>query len=485
MKVLLVGNGGREHALARALIRTADPKDPVELVVQAGNPGLEALGDSFVTDPVNPAAVLMRAQSQKVDLVVIGPEAPLVAGVADTLMEAGIPCFGPSKAAAQLEASKSFAKEVMAAAGVATAHSRTCHTLDELDAALDEFGAPYVVKDDALAAGKGVVVTENRERARSHATKCLSRPGGVVLIEDYLDGPEVSLFCVSDGHSIIPLVPAQDFKRLSDGSRGPNTGGMGAYSPLDWFDESLVDEVVHTVAAPTIREMARRGTPFVGLLYCGLALTSKGIRVVEFNVRFGDPETQVVLERLDSSLAELLFAAATGTLGKVARPRWSRDAAVTVVMASKGYPHKADTGHEITGIDQAEAIPGVHVLHAGTGTMIADDPQIVAQGCCGFEASEILVNTGGRVLNVVGRGPDRASARAAAYEGVACISFEGEQHRTDIAEDPIPTSLTGRSLSSAPARSLSAPLDPSSNEVSAPPPHSPDASPPSALQARS
>ena len=436
MKVLLVGNGGREHALGRALIRTSDPKDPVELVVQAGNPGLEPLGDSFVTDPLDPDAVVARAKSQKVDLVVVGPEAPLVAGVADAVIAAGIPCFGPTKAAARLEASKSFAKEVMAAAGVATARSFTCRSLAEVDAALDELGAPHVVKDDALAAGKGVVVTEDREAARAHAQACLARPDGAVVIEDFLDGPEVSLFCVCDGLSVVPLVPAQDFKRVGDANSGPNTGGMGAYSPLPWLDDSVVDEVVRTVAQPTVDEMAARGTPFVGLLYCGLAMTSKGVRVVEFNVRFGDPETQVVLERLDSPLAELLFGAATGALERTPAPRWSSEAAVTVVMASGGYPGPSDTGHEITGIDEAEALEGVHVIHAGTGTRIVDDPADVAAGCCGFEPTEVLVNTGGRVLDVVGRGPDLASARAAAYEGVARISFEGEHHRSDIATWP-------------------------------------------------
>lgn len=436
VKVLLVGNGGREHALARALIRTAEADDPVGLILQAGNPGLEELGDSFVTNPQDHEAVVQRALSQKVDLVVIGPEAPLVAGVADAVIAAGIPCFGPTKAAARLEASKSFAKEVMEAATVATARSFTCRSMEEVDAALDTFGAPHVVKDDALAAGKGVVVTEDREAAREHAHACLTRTDGAVVIEDYLDGPEVSLFCLSDGTTVIPLVPAQDFKRAYDGNTGPNTGGMGAYSPLPWLDENVVEEIVTTVAQPTIDEMARRGTPFVGLLYCGLAITSKGIRVVEFNVRFGDPETQVVLERLESPLAELLFAAATGTLDRVRTPRWSRDAAVTVVMASGGYPGPTNTGHEITGIEAAEALEGVHVIHAGTGTRIIDDPADVIAGCCGFEAEEILINTGGRVLNVVGRGPDIETARAKAYEGVARISFTGEHHRCDIATWP-------------------------------------------------
>ncbi|WP_115727981.1 phosphoribosylamine--glycine ligase [Actinomyces culturomici] len=436
MKVLLVGNGGREHALARALLRTSSPADPVELVVQAGNPGLEPLGHSLVLDPTDPESIALRAKAQKVDLVVVGPEAPLVAGVADAVIAAGIPCFGPTRAAARLEASKSFAKEVMAQAGVATARSFTCRTLDEVDAALDELGAPHVVKDDALAAGKGVVVTEDRAAARAHAEACLARENGAVVIEDYLDGPEVSLFCVSDGQTVVPLVPAQDFKRVGNGNAGPNTGGMGAYSPLPRLDDAVVDEVVRTVAQPTVDAMAERGTPFVGLLYCGLAMTSKGVRVVEFNVRFGDPETQVVLERLDSSLADLLFAAATGNLARVPAPTWSSDAAVTVVMASGGYPGPTDTGHEITGIEQAEEIEGVHVIQAGTSWRITDDPADVAAGCCGFEPTEILVNAGGRVLDVVGRGEDVAQARERAYRGVDEISFYGEHHRTDIATWP-------------------------------------------------
>ena len=366
MKVLLVGNGGREHAIARALVRTSTPEQPVSLVVQAGNPALEQLGRSLTMDPLDPKDVVRRATSEKVDLVVVGPEAPLVAGVADAVLDYGIPVFGPTKEAARLEASKSFAKQIMADAGVATARSFTCTTMEQVEAAFDVLGAPYVVKDDALAAGKGVVVTTDRAQASSHARSCLSRVGGAVVIEDYLDGPEVSLFCFADGATVVPLQPAQDFKRVGDGNEGPNTGGMGAYSPLPWLPEEATQRIVDEVAQPVITEMARRGTPFRGLLYCGLAMTSKGIRVVEFNVRFGDPETQVVLERLDSPLAPILYAAATGTLAKVPAPVWSEDAAVTVVMASGGYPGRTDTGHPITGIEAAEALAGVHVIHAGT-----------------------------------------------------------------------------------------------------------------------
>lgn len=436
MKVLLVGNGGREHAIARALVRTSTTDHPVELVVQAGNPGLEQLGDSRTLDPLDPDDVLRRALGEQVDLVVVGPEAPLVAGVADAVLERGIPVFGPTRAAARLEASKSFAKQVMGAAGVATAASCTCRTIDEAGAALDAMGSPYVVKDDALAAGKGVVVTGSRAEALAHAAACLARQGGAVVIEEYLDGPEVSLFCFSDGATALPLVPAQDFKRAGDGGTGPNTGGMGAYSPLPWLPSGAVEEIVRDIAQPVIDEMARRGTPFVGLLYCGLAMTLRGIRVVEFNVRFGDPETQVVLERLDSPLAPLLHAAATGSLACAAPPAWSPDAAVTVVMASGGYPGPTDTGHTITGIDAAERLDGVHVVHAGTSEEITDDPADVAAGCCGFEPTLALVNSGGRVLDVVARAATVERARQRAYEAVGLIRFQGEHHRTDIATWP-------------------------------------------------
>jgi len=351
-----------------------------------------------------------------VGLVVVGPEAPLVAGVADAVRDAGIACFGPSAAAARLEGSKAFAKEVMAQAGVPTAASRTCDDLDQVAAALAELGAPHVVKEDGLAAGKGVVVTDDIDAALAHARACLGRPGGRVVVEDYLDGPEVSLFCLCDGTDVVPLAPAQDFKRIGDGDTGPNTGGMGAYSPLPWAPPGLAEEVVATVARPTVAQMARRGTPFTGILYCGLALTSRGVRVVEFNVRFGDPETQVVLARLATPLAGLLTAAATGRLAAHPPLRWHDEAAVTVVVASSGYPGTPRTGDPITGIDDAQALPGVHVLHAGTA---------LRDGA--------LVSAGGRVLSVVGTGTDLAAARTAAYAGVARIGLAGSQHRTDIA----------------------------------------------------
>jgi len=409
VNVLVLGPGAREHALVLAL-----SKDPevTELHAAPGNPGMAALATLHDVDAMNGTAVADLAARLGVDLVVVGPEAPLVAGVADAVRERGIACFGPSKAAAQLEGSKAFAKDVMAAAGVPTARAYVCTTPAEVEEALDAFGAPYVVKDDGLAAGKGVVVTSDRQEALAHAKGCVR-----VVVEEYLDGPEVSLFAVTDGATVIPLQPAQDFKRLRDGDAGPNTGGMGAYTPLPWAPPGLVDETMELVLQPTIDEMSRRGTPFSGLLYAGLALTSHGTRVVEFNARFGDPETQVVLARLRSPLGTLLMAAATGTLDRVPPLRWSDSAAVTVVVAAPGYPGQPVGGGLVTGLD-VNAEPGdAIVLHAGT----ALNPQ-----------GEVIA-AGGRVLSVVGTGESLAAAREAAYGRLHRIGLEGSQHRTDIA----------------------------------------------------
>ena len=406
--VLVIGTGGREHALARALAN-----DPGITAVHAapGNPGMAALATLHDVDPLSGEAVADLAERLGVDLVVVGPEAPLVAGVADVVRDRGIAVFGPSGAAARLEGSKAFAKEVMEAAGVPTAAAQVCTTEAEVAAALDTYGPPYVVKDDGLAAGKGVVVTSDRAAALAHAAGCER-----VVVEEYLDGPEVSLFAITDGTTVYPLQPAQDFKRIFDGDQGPNTGGMGAYTPLPWAPPGLVDEVLATVLQPTVDEMALRGTPFAGLLYAGLALTSRGTRVVEFNARFGDPETQPLLALLDSPLAPLLHAAATGTLCDVPPPVWRPGAAVAVVLASKGYPESSSEGDVITGLDDAEAVHGVHVIHAGTAI-----------------AGDEVVTAGGRVLAVVATGSDLSAARASAYDGVRSISFEGAQHRTDIA----------------------------------------------------
>lgn len=415
VKILVLGTGAREHALVRAL--AADPA-VTALHAAPGNPGIAALATLHAVDPLDGAAVAALASRLEADLVVVGPEAPLVAGVADSVRAAGIAVFGPSAQAARLEGSKSFAKDVMAAAGVPTARPVVATTLDEVAAGLDELGSPYVVKDDGLAAGKGVVVTESRDEALAHAAACLAKPDARVVLEEYLDGPEVSLFVLCDGADVVALQPAQDFKRALDGDEGPNTGGMGAYSPLPWAPAGLVDEVLATVARPTVDEMARRGTPFVGVLYCGLALTSRGVRVVEFNARFGDPETQVVLARLATPLAGVLHAAATGVLRTLPPLQWHDEAAVTVVVAAHGYPAGPRAGDPLTGLAEADALPGVHVLHAGTrldGTA--------------------LVSAGGRVLSVVGTGPDLAAARQAAYSGVARIELPGSHHRTDIAAE--------------------------------------------------
>lgn len=386
-----------------------------EIIAAPGNAGIAQVAEVVAMDPTEGDVVTEYAREQGIDLVVIGPEAPLVAGVGDALRRAGIPVFGPNKAAAALEGSKDFAKDVMEAAGVPTGRSRTASTMDEVDAALDEFGAPFVVKADGLAAGKGVIVTVDREAARAHAEFYIHQ--GSVLVEEFLEGQEVSLFVLSDGDAVVPLSPAQDYKRVFDGDRGPNTGGMGAYSPLPWLPDGFVDEVVETVAQPTIREMSRRGTPFVGLLYCGLIVTEGGIRVIEFNARFGDPETQVVLERLDSSLANLLLATATGRLASVPEPQFSSDVAVTVVLASEGYPESPETGRAITGLSDALEVKGVSIAHAATA---------VSDG--GF------VSTGGRVLSVIASGHDFGEARSRVYEALGAISLDGSHFRSDIAE---------------------------------------------------
>ncbi|KNB49569.1 phosphoribosylamine--glycine ligase [Streptomyces caatingaensis] len=410
MKVLVIGGGAREHALCRSL--SLDP-DVTALHCAPGNAGIAEVAEVHPVDALDGAAVADLAASLGADLVVVGPEAPLVAGVADAVRARGIPAFGPSAEAARLEGSKAFAKSVMASANVPTARSYVCTTPQEIDAALDAFGAPYVVKDDGLAAGKGVVVTDDLATARAHALAC-----DQVVIEEFLDGPEVSLFAVTDGETVVPLQPAQDFKRALDGDEGPNTGGMGAYSPLPWADPGLVDEVLRTVLQPTVDELRRRGTPFGGLLYAGLAITSRGVRVIEFNARFGDPETQVVLARLRTPLAGLLHAAATGSLAAFPPLRWDDGAAVTVVVAAHNYPGAPRTGDPIEGLAEADAVEDAYVLHAGTRR---------------DAASGAVVSAGGRVLSVTGTGADLARARERAYEAVARIRLDGGRHRTDIA----------------------------------------------------
>ncbi|HKR68355.1 MAG TPA: phosphoribosylamine--glycine ligase [Streptosporangiaceae bacterium] len=414
MRVLLLGSGGREHALARSL---AADRDVTELHAAPGNPGIAQQAELHEVAITDAEAVTTLASKIAADLVVVGPEAPLVAGVADALRRAGIRCFGPQRAAAMIEGSKSFAKQVMLAAGVPTAASRTCRSEIEVSEALDDFGRPYVVKADGLAGGKGVVVTNDRSLAAEHARSC-----GQVVIEEYLAGPEVSVFALADGKRAVPLLPAQDFKRAGEGDTGPNTGGMGAYAPLPWAPPDLAERTITDVINPTLAELARRGTPYRGVLYAGLALTSAGIKVIEFNARFGDPETQVVLDRLETPLAGLLAAAADGDLPNAARPRWSAGAAVVVVIAAEGYPAAPVIGDEITDIDYAQQIPGSYLLHAGT---------TLRDGT--------LRSSGGRVLNVIGTGRDIDAARATAYAAAARVRLRGSWYRTDIAAQPWPS----------------------------------------------
>jgi phosphoribosylamine--glycine ligase len=412
----VIGSGAREHALITALL--AD--DSVSEVIAApGNAGIAQAVPTAAVDLTDPAAIADLAGRLGVDLVVVGPEGPLVAGAADAVRARGIACFGPSAEAARLEGSKAFAKQVMAEAGVPTAMSHLCTTVDEVAAAMDQFGAPYVIKDDGLAAGKGVVVTHDRDEALAHGRHCLERGGDAqVVVEEFLDGPEVSLFGITDGTTVLPLQPAQDFKRAGDADVGPNTGGMGAYSPLPWAPPSLTADVTARVLQPVVDVMSRRGTPFSGLLYAGLAMTSRGVRVIEFNARFGDPETQVVLANLRTPLGMLLMAAATGRLAGVPPLSWQSGYAVTVVIASAGYPESPRTGDLISGLAEAGEQAGVDIFHAGT--TVRDDGQVASAG--------------GRVLSVTAHGETLARAREHAYAAVDLIGLDGSHHRRDIAE---------------------------------------------------
>ena len=404
MKILLVGSGGREHALALGL--KADKKCS-ELHVAPGNPGIAEIATTHPLTITDNQAILALAQSLGVDLVVIGPEVPLVNGAADVLRAAGIATFGPSKAAAALEGSKDFAKGVMRDAGVPTARSFTCTSEGEINSALDAFGAPFVVKDDGLAGGKGVVVTDDRAEALAHALSCER-----VVIEEFLDGPEISLFGISDGRNILAMEPAQDFKRAYDNNQGPNTGGMGAYSPLPWAPEDIIEQTYEKVLAPVVAEMAARGTPFIGLLYAGLALTKNGIKVIEFNARFGDPETQVLIPRLLTPLADLLYKAATNSLDDTVL-HWSDTSAVTVVLAAQGYPQSPQLGEKITAPAPQE---NTVIFQAGTQ-----------------EKDGSLISSGGRVMTVTGIGSDLESARHRAYQQISTIGLEGSFYRSDIA----------------------------------------------------
>ncbi len=411
MRVLVIGSGAREHALLLAL---RDDPQVETLTIAPGNAGTASIADQHDVDITSGDAVVALARQVGADLVVIGPEVPLVLGVADAVRDAGIACFGPSKAAAQIEGSKAFAKDVMAAADVRTAASEIVDSPARLDAALDRFGPPrgesaWVVKDDLLAAGKGVVVTQNRDTARAHAASLLES-GHPVLLESYLDGPEVSLFCLVDGETVVPLLAAQDFKRVGEGDTGPNTGGMGAYAPVPWLPSDVYQTIVDDIAKPVAAELVRRGSPFSGLLYAGLAVTKSGPAVIEFNCRFGDPETQSVLALLDSPLGQLLHATATGELANFGELHWRDGAAVTVVLAAENYPGRPRVGDVVVGSE----VDGV--LHAGTTRR--DDGAIVSSG--------------GRVLSVVGTGADLTQARSRAYQILGSIRLPGSHFRSDI-----------------------------------------------------
>jgi phosphoribosylamine--glycine ligase len=420
MKILVLGSGAREHAIILSL-RSEGTEH--EIFAAPGNAGIAQDATIVDLDMFDGAAVAAFANERGVDLAGVGPEAPLVAGVADVVRERGIPVFGPGKAAAQLEGSKAFAKRIMDAAGVPTGRAVRAASVTEVEAAFDELGAPHVVKADGLAAGKGVIVTTDRAEALAHAEHYL--PSGPVLVEEFLSGPEVSLFFLSDGDTVRPLAPAQDFKRALDGDGGPNTGGMGAYTPLPWLAEqfgsidAFVTEVTDAVALPVIRQLDAEGTPFIGLLYAGLILTPAGIRVIEFNARFGDPETQVVLPRLRTPLSRLLLSAASGHLEDEPQPEFSDEVAITVVLASEGYPEAPQTGRMIEGLAEAASVAGVHLVHAATGAPDAPGGSLIA--------------TGGRVLNVVATGPDFADARKRANDAIGRISLEGAHFRHDIA----------------------------------------------------
>ena len=408
----MIGSGAREHAIIHTLLHDVS----VTAVYAApGNAGIALIAATFPLEITDAQATLHLSKDLNVDLVVIGPEIPLAHGVADVLRAEGILVFGPNEAAAQIESSKSFAKDVMKSAGVQTAKWFDCTTLEDVERALDSFSSPYVVKDDSLAAGKGVVVTEDRELAIAHARSCLEH--GKVVIEEFLSGEEVSLFLLSDGKQTIPLVPAQDFKRALDNDKGENTGGMGAYSPLSFLDENFGEYIAREIGDKVVAELNKRGMTFVGLLYAGLIVTQSGVKVIEFNARFGDPETQVVLSRLRSPLGQVLLHTANGAIDSLPPLQWSSASAVTVVIASENYPDKPVVGDVIEGLDEAGQVEGVLIFHAGTKAHNGH-----------------IQSAGGRVLSVTALGSTLKEARSRAYEAISRIRMRGAHFRRDIAQ---------------------------------------------------
>ena len=423
MRVLIVGSGGREHALAWRLARSPQVS---EILSAPGNSGTASLGANLPVAETDIDGLVQAAADRSIDLVVVGPEVPLSMGLSDRLNAAGVPCFGPSRAAARLESSKSFARDVLDAAGAPGPEYRVFRSASAALSYAEQRNRPLVVKADGLAAGKGVAMCANLEEAKTAIMTCMQErtfgdAGETVVIEEWLHGQEVSVFGFTDGENLSPVVAATDYKRVGEGDTGPNTGGMGSYGPPDFWDETLADQIRREIMLPVIREMASRGSPYRGALYCGLMLTDDGPRVLEFNCRFGDPETQVIMPRLVSDPVDAMMACAAGSLTDVAPVEWSNDPAVAVVMVSGGYPGSYQTGLEIHGLeDKDTGDEGSLVFHAGVSS--AED------------GSGRLLTSGGRVLAGVGMGDDVKTARDRAYRRAAQISFDGAYYRRDIAD---------------------------------------------------